>query len=99
MEECPFQQNLTHNLTDYICISLIHNRCLTVNFPIFKLTLIFMSFLTRGKILVESVLKMVDSHCDQTQMLPGIVGSFVIHDHSWWGLGGSGKGVRTGGAE
>lgn len=34
---------------------------------------------------MESIIRLVDSHCDQRQMLKGIVESFVILDCSWWG--------------
>lgn len=36
---------------------------------------------------MESITRLVDSHCDQRQMLKGTVESFVIQDHSWWGVG------------
>lgn len=45
---------------------------------------------------MESITRLVDSHCDQRQMLKGIVESFAIRDHSWWGVGGSGERVRAG---
>lgn len=36
---------------------------------------------------MESVTRLADSHCDQRQMLKGLVESFVIQDRSWWGVG------------
>lgn len=36
---------------------------------------------------MESITRLLASHCDQRQMLRGIVELFVIHDQSWWGVG------------
>lgn len=75
-----------HYLPDYIHVLLTYNSCLTAHFLIFKLILILMSFFNPRKTLVESITRLVDSHCDQRQMLKGIVESFVIHDRSWWAV-------------
>ena len=36
---------------------------------------------------MESITRLLGSHCDQRQMLQGTMELFVIHDHSWWGVG------------
>lgn len=53
----------------------------------FQFSINFDEFFNPRKTLVESITRLVDSHCDQRQMLKGIVESFVIRDHSWWGVG------------
>lgn len=45
---------------------------------------------------MASITRLVDSRCDQRRMLKGTVESFVIQDHSWWGVGWSGERVRAG---
>lgn len=53
----------------------------------FQVNINFDEFFNPRKTLVESIIRLVDSHCDQRQMLKGIVESFVILDCSWWGPG------------
>ena len=55
-------------------------------FP-FQFSLNFDEFFNPRKTLLESITRLADSHCDQRQMLKGIVELFVIHDRSWWGGG------------
>ena len=53
----------------------------------FQFSINFDEFFNPRKTLVESITRLLASHCDQRQMLQGIVELFVIHDHSWSGVG------------
>lgn len=49
---------------------------------------------------MASITRLVDSRCDQRQMLKGTVESFVIQDHSWSGVGWEwGESESRGGTE